>query len=80
MTLLPRRKPRRGGSASAGAPRPVVTVLRTPDELKEALMRASAFDERTAQVLRNRSEHYRSLARELDRTAPLSADLQLRAM
>ncbi len=38
-----------------------VHVLRTEEELREAVERASEFDQRAADTLHTRSQHYRTL-------------------
>ena len=39
-----------------------VHILRTEEELREAVERAAEFDQRAADVLHTRSQHYRTLA------------------
>jgi len=65
---------RRHGHANedvVGVPRSMVHILETPDELREALLRASEFDERTSEALRTRTQHYRTLATNLSGSTKL---------
>lgn len=62
---MSRRRHHRNDETAVVSPRSTFHILQTPDELKAALLRASASEERASDTLRLRTERYRTLATNL---------------
>lgn len=56
-----RRRHGLDGAEAVSIEHSTVHILRTKDELQDAVQRAVEFDQRTAETLRSRSRHYEEL-------------------
>ena len=63
---LMKRRRRGHAPTEVVTPNSSVHILQTEDELRDAVRCASKFDERTADMLKSRSRHYRTLVVSVD--------------